>query len=64
MITNDLQNRIHFGDRDAFYAIYREYGLGIYAAARKALPFFNTFPYLGTAGANAMQQYGAEGGGW
>lgn len=34
------------------------------AAARKALPFFNTFPYLGTAGANAMQQYGAEGGGW
>lgn len=38
MITNDLQNRIHFGDRDAFYAIYREYGLGIYAAARKALP--------------------------
>ena len=37
MITNDLQNRIHFGDRDAFYAIYREYGLGIYAAARKAL---------------------------
>jgi len=38
MITNDLQNRIHFGDRDAFYAIYREYGPGIYAAARKALP--------------------------
>lgn len=38
MITNDLQNRIHLGDRDAFYAIYREYGLGIYAAARKALP--------------------------
>lgn len=38
MITNDLQNRIHFGDRDAFLAIYQEYGLGIYAAARKALP--------------------------
>ena len=34
------------------------------AAARKALPFFNTFPYLGTAGANAMQQYGPQGGGW
>jgi hypothetical protein len=26
------------------------------AAARQALPFFNTFPYLGVAGANAMQQ--------
>ena len=37
MITNDLQNRIHFGDREAFLAIYHEYGPGIYTAARKAL---------------------------
>ncbi|MPM87526.1 hypothetical protein SDC9_134623 [bioreactor metagenome] len=37
MITNDLQNRIHFGDREAFLAIYHEYGPGIYAAAKKAL---------------------------
>ncbi len=38
MITNDLQNRIHFGDREAFLAVYKEYGRGVYAAARKALP--------------------------
>lgn len=37
MITNDLQNRIHFGDREAFLAIYHEYGPGIYTAAKKAL---------------------------
>ena len=37
MITNDLQNRIHFGDRDAFLAIYEEYGRGVYAAALHAL---------------------------
>ena len=37
MISNDLQNRIHSGDREAFLAIYHEYGPGIYAAARKAL---------------------------
>ena len=38
MITNDLQNRIHFGDREAFLAIYHEYGPGIYTAAKKVLP--------------------------
>lgn len=37
MITNDLQNRIHFGDREAFLAVYHEYGPGAYAAAKKAL---------------------------
>jgi len=37
MITNDLQSRIHFGDRDAFLAIYEEYGRGVYAAALHAL---------------------------
>ncbi|MDP3448197.1 MAG: hypothetical protein Q8S22_09095 [Eubacteriales bacterium] len=37
MITNDLQNRIHFGDREAFLAVYQEYGHGVYAAAHKAL---------------------------
>ena len=37
MITNDLQNRIHFGDREAFLAIYHEYGPGIYTAAKKVL---------------------------
>jgi len=37
MITNDLQNRIHFGDREAFLAVYDEYGRGVYAAALKAL---------------------------
>jgi hypothetical protein len=38
MISNDLQNRIHFGDREAFLAIYHEYGPGAFAAAKKALP--------------------------
>lgn len=38
MITNDLQNRIHFGDREAFLAIYHEYGPGAFAAAKRALP--------------------------
>jgi hypothetical protein len=37
MISNELQKRIHFGDRDAFLAIYEEYGHGVYAAALKAL---------------------------
>lgn len=37
MITNDLQNRIHFGDRDAFLAVYHEYGPGALAAAKRAL---------------------------
>lgn len=37
MITNDLQNRIHFGDREAFLAVYHEYGHGVYSAAHKAL---------------------------
>lgn len=37
MITNDLQNRIHFGDREAFLAVYEEYGRGVYAAAKRAL---------------------------
>lgn len=37
MISNDLQNRIHFGDREAFLAVYKEYGSGVYTAARKAL---------------------------
>lgn len=37
MITNDLQNRIHFGDREAFLAVYEEYGRGVYAAALKTL---------------------------
>jgi hypothetical protein len=37
MITNDLQNRIHFGDREAFLAVYHEYGPGVYAAAKKSL---------------------------
>ncbi len=37
MITNDLQNRIHLGDREAFLAVYQEYGRGVYAVARKAL---------------------------
>ncbi len=37
MITNDLQNRIHFGDREAFLAVYEEYGRGIYATALKTL---------------------------
>ena len=38
MISNDLQNRIHFGDREAFLAIYHEYGPGAFAAAQDALP--------------------------
>ena len=37
MITNDLQKRIHFGDREAFLAIYDEYGPGVYTAIRSAL---------------------------
>ena len=37
MIENDLQNRIHFGDREAFLAVYQEYGPGVYAAAMKEL---------------------------
>ena len=37
MITNELQKRIHFGERDAFLAVYEEYGHGVYAAAVKAL---------------------------
>jgi hypothetical protein len=37
MISNDLQNRIHFGDREAFLAVYHEYGPGAYAAAKRAL---------------------------
>lgn len=37
MITNDLQNRIHFGDREAFLAVYQEYGPGAYSAANQAL---------------------------
>lgn len=37
MITSDLQNRIHFGDREAFLAVYQEYGPGAFAAAQKAL---------------------------
>ena len=37
MITNDLQNRIHFGDREAFLAVYHEYGPGVYTAAKRAL---------------------------
>ena len=37
MITNDLQNRIHFGDREAFLAVYQEYGPGAFAAAKKSL---------------------------
>jgi hypothetical protein len=37
MISNALQKRIHFGDREAFLAIYHEYGRGVYAAALRAL---------------------------
>lgn len=37
MISNALQKRIHFGDREAFFAIYHEYGHGVYAAALRAL---------------------------
>ncbi len=37
MITNSLQKRINSGDRDAFKAIYDEYGRGVYLAALKTL---------------------------
>lgn len=37
MITNDLQKRIHNGDREAFRTIYSEYGRGVYLNALKAL---------------------------
>lgn len=37
MISNALQNRIHFGDHEAFLAIYHEYGRGVYAEALRAL---------------------------
>lgn len=37
MITNTLQKRIHSGDREAFRAVYSEYGRGVFLAARKVL---------------------------
>lgn len=37
MITNTLQKRINAGDREAFKAVYSEYGRGVYLAAQKAL---------------------------
>jgi len=37
MITNDLQKRIHDGDREAFRTIYAEYGRGVYLNALKTL---------------------------
>jgi hypothetical protein len=37
MITNDLQNRIRFGDREAFLAVYQNYGHDVYARALGAL---------------------------
>lgn len=37
MITNPLQQRINTGDREAFKAVYSEYGRGVYIAALKAL---------------------------
>lgn len=37
MITNDLQKRIHNGDREAFRTIYSEYGRGVYLNALKTL---------------------------
>lgn len=37
MITNDLQKRIHDGDREAFKAVYSEYGRDIYLNALKTL---------------------------
>ena len=37
MITNDLQNRIHLGDRETFFAVYQEYGPGVYTFAKKSL---------------------------
>lgn len=37
MITNPLQQRINAGDREAFKAVYSEYGRGVFLAAIKAL---------------------------
>lgn len=37
MITNTLQKRISSGDREAFKAVYSEYGRGVFLAAMKAL---------------------------
>ena len=37
MITNSLQKRINSGDRDAFKAVYDEYGRGMYLTALKTL---------------------------
>ena len=37
MITNTLQKRISAGDREAFKAVYSEYGRGVFLAAMKAL---------------------------
>jgi len=37
MVTNPLQKRISSGDRDAFKAVYSEYGRGVFLAALKAL---------------------------
>jgi len=37
MITNTLQKRISAGDREAFKAVYSEYGRGVFLTAMKAL---------------------------
>jgi hypothetical protein len=37
MITNTLQKRISSGDREAFKAVYNEYGRGVFLSAMKAL---------------------------
>ena len=37
MITNTLQKRINSGDREAFKAVYSEYGRGVFLAALKVL---------------------------
>lgn len=37
MITNTLQKRISTGDREAFKAVYSEYGRGVFLTAMKAL---------------------------
>ena len=37
MITNTLQKRISSGDREAFKAVYSEYGRGVFLSAMKAL---------------------------
>ena len=37
MITNTLQKRIRSGDREAFKAVYSEYGRGVFLSAMKAL---------------------------